>query len=71
MANKFSKFQKGKPKGGGIDSERWKVVPCPEGKKCWCRMIKTAETDSIVIPAAVIRKDLADYIVKLQNERFR
>jgi len=59
-------------KSRGIASEKWKVITCPDGgKKCWCRMVVTQGTNSMVIPAAVIKQDLADYIVKLQNAKFK
>lgn len=72
MSNPFSKFSKNKERPKQtfrVDDSEWEVRTCPEGgDDCWCRMIYVKDTNLIVIPGAVIKKDMAEYIVKLQNE---
>lgn len=52
-----------------FSNKKWEVRNCPEGKDCWCRMIFIKDTDELIIPGAVIGKELAEYIVKLQNKK--
>lgn len=56
----------------------WKVVDCPTGPECWCKMIVTPEYDpevqsdeSIVFGSAAIPKDLAYYITELHNNKLK
>lgn len=59
-----------------IKDVEWKVGPCFSGEDCWCRIIvpveniitSDGEIEEVVGPAS-INKDIAEYIVKLHNDR--
>lgn len=61
----------------GLDSIKWKIEECVDGKHCWCRLISPVvpyvDADGRewynIVDSGAIRKDLAEYIVKIHNDR--
>lgn len=56
---------------------RWKVSFCPQGEKCWCRVIEPEEQiidddgEQIhIAPSGSIAKDHAEHIVRVHNSYF-
>jgi hypothetical protein len=45
---------------------KWLVKDCFDGKKCWCKVIETEHGEEL-FPYGVIGKELAQYIVDLNN----
>lgn len=57
-------------------STKWKTTTCSQGASCWCRMIIPVKKieysegeDMIVANSGDISKTVAQYIVKLHNEK--
>jgi len=56
----------------------WKVEPCFSGEQCWCRLIvpkvpikfdKDDIEEVCIVSSASINKAMAEYIVKLHNNK--
>jgi hypothetical protein len=57
---------------------KWKTKTCNAGAKCWCRMIVPISNfyynkidEANIIGAGELKKDLAEYLVKLHNSSLK
>lgn len=61
-----------------IINSPWKTETCPQGEKCWCRMIVPVEPvldgeddEMRIVGSGALHKVYAEYIVDLHNQKFQ